>query len=180
MKKRKWSQTWIRSKIEYINRHDLLLNLSHNKQFVQSHSFLYDVTMIYIWGTFPFPMWIELCHIKTGLKIYVSVIPKEGLPGTTSSQAFFWYDTNYRIVFCGLHRLYFIYYNGVVHGSKEGLVKPLLYDNNKNIKTCFCMTWFIFERLYLVQVFFPSWLESFVVDLDDFFCLLLCDWLSLW
>ena len=42
---------------------------------------------------------LEPRHAQTGLKIFVIVIPNEGLAG-----AFFWYSTDYRIFRCCLHR----------------------------------------------------------------------------
>ena len=35
----------------------------------------------------------EVCHRKTDLKVFVVVIPKEGVAG----QSFFWYDTDYKV-----------------------------------------------------------------------------------
>ncbi len=58
------------------------------------------------------------------------------------SQAFFSYDTNYRIVLCSLHRLYFIV--GVM--PKKRLARAgasqafFLYDIDKDLKTCFWAT----------------------------------------
>ena len=49
-------------------------------------------------------------HAKTGLLILVIVVPKE--------EPFFWYDIDYRIVLCHVHRLHFI--DGVI--PKEGFV----------------------------------------------------------
>ncbi len=60
-------------------------------------------------------------------------------------QAFVWYDTDYRIVLCCLHRIYFI----VSVIPKEGLavLVPALpalpsfgYDNDKDLKACFSVT----------------------------------------
>ena len=45
----------------------------------------------------------EVCHGKTDLKVFVLVIPKEGLAGGAppiillARQSFFWYDTTYKI-----------------------------------------------------------------------------------
>ena len=49
-------------------------------------------------------------HAKTGLLIFVIVVPKE--------EPFFWYDIDYRIVrvLCHVHRLHFL--DGVI--PKEG------------------------------------------------------------
>ncbi len=52
-------------------------------------------------------MIIELCHEKTDLKVFVIVIPKEGLAG-------------YKVLLYCLHRLYPVV--GVI--LKEGLVGP--------------------------------------------------------
>ena len=77
-----------------------------------------------------------LCHGKTCLKILISVIHKEGLP------ILFGYDTDYKIVLCRLHRLYFVV--GVI--LKEGLAGPrppilLLVWQWQRFKAWFPMTW---------------------------------------
>ncbi len=51
---------------------------------------------------------------KPDLKVFVVVIPKEGLGG------FFGYDTNYKILLCCLHRLYSV--AGVI--PKEDIAGP--------------------------------------------------------
>ena len=43
-------------------------------------------------------------HAKTGLKIFVVVVPKEGLAGASPAKP----DSDYRSVLCCLHSLYFI------------------------------------------------------------------------
>ena len=66
-----------------------------------------------------------MSHItkKTGLKI-CRFHTKKRLGLHQPSQAFFWYDTDYKIVFCCLLRLYFI---AIVMGMKmtEILIGPV-------------------------------------------------------
>ena len=45
----------------------------------------------------------ELGHTKIGLKVFVLVIPKEGLANTNPA---FWYETDNRIALCYHHRIY--------------------------------------------------------------------------
>ena len=61
----------------------------------------------------------DVRHKKIDLKVFVVVIPKEGLPGE-APQSFFGYDTDYKILLYCLQRLYFVV--GVI--CKEGLVGP--------------------------------------------------------
>ena len=73
----------------------------------------------------------DALHEKTDLKVFLSVIPKEGLTG---------YDTDYKILLYCLHRLYSVV--GVI--PKEGLAGPhqsfFGYDNDKGLKVLFLMT----------------------------------------
>ena len=68
----------------------------------------------------------EPCHGKSHLKIFVIVIPKEGLEGRPCQSLFrpcrslFGYDTDYNTVLCCLHWLYSI----VGVKQKEGLAGP--------------------------------------------------------
>ncbi len=57
---------------------------------VTQQTFLYSH-----WGRRHLPVIIDACHEKTDLKVFVVVIPKEGLVGP--HQSFFGYDTDYRI-----------------------------------------------------------------------------------
>ena len=77
------------------------------------------------------------CHAKTGLKIFVLVIPKEGLAGTNLAQSSFGMIP--RIVLCYLHGLYFVV--GVIPRVVKMCQPSLcLVYKNKNLKTCYSMT----------------------------------------
>ncbi len=58
-------------------------------------------------------------HRKTDLKIFVVVIPREGLVGGPR-QSFFWYDTDYKIYFVKIAD----YKSKVSVIPKEGLAGP--------------------------------------------------------
>ena len=62
---------------------------------------------------------LEVCHEKMCFKIFVVVIPKEGLAGG-APPILLWVWRDYKIVFCSLHRLYSV----VVVIPKEGLMGP--------------------------------------------------------
>ena len=65
---------------------------------------------------------LDTCHEKTDIKVFVVVIPKEGLAGC-------------------LHKLYSIV--GFIPKDKEGLAGPqpfFVYDNGKDPKVCFLVT----------------------------------------
>ncbi len=92
--------------------------------------FLHDMAQFL--GTLPCPMSFELCHTKTGLKIFVSVLPKEGLAGNRlvgCPRMHLNYLTKLCICPTELHGYFVIftsdilYYIGVIHVSKEGLAR---------------------------------------------------------
>ncbi len=70
----------------------------------------------------------ELRHGNTGLKIFVVLIPEEGLAATSPNQSFCWYGTDYGTLL--LYRLYFIV--GVKPKEGMGELMPA--------RSSFCMT----------------------------------------
>ena len=62
---------------------------------------------------------VIICRKNASLKIFVIVIPKEGLTGV-ALPILIWYDTDYSFVICSLHGLYCKV--GVI--PKEGLAGP--------------------------------------------------------
>ena len=83
----------------------------------------------------------ELCHVKTCLKIFVVVIPKEGLVGGDPP---IWYDTNYRILWHASLSLY-------MHLNCNISVSFVYHDyRNQLLSTCRLKLfgWWSFEVLF--------------------------------
>ncbi len=89
----------------------------------------------------------EPCLVKTGLKIFVTFIPKEGLACTSPAKLSFGMPLDYKIVLGYLHKLYFMV-GAIPKQVWMDQCQPRLlltsasedffwYDKDKDLKACF-------------------------------------------